>query len=245
MYIATDETVPHRTCQNKDHILKVMFLTAVARPQYNEDGICTFDGKIGMFPFVDYIPAQRASRNRAQGVIVTTPFSIIQNKYREFMVNKVTIPTIKNKWQDRNRNIVTQQNGAPAHIRVDDAEFVAAATTGLRNTSLKLQPPKSPDINVLDLSFFRALQAAQWRQESAPTIDGLIHQVYDAFEEPKIDFAFITRQTCMNDILKAYGNNYYKISHIGKNKLLQRGELPIRVAATPSALHVFNIDIFA
>jgi hypothetical protein len=97
---------------------------------------------------------------------------------------------------------------------------------------------------VLDLSFFRALQAAQWRQESARTIDGLIQQVYDAFEEfdpRKIDFGFITLQTCMNDILKAYGNNNYKISHIGKNELLRRGELPIRVAATPSALHVFNM----
>jgi hypothetical protein len=79
LYIATDKTVPHRTCQNKDHILKVMFLTAVAWPRYNEDEICTFDGKIGMFPFVDYIPAQRASRNRAQGVIVTTPFSVTKN----------------------------------------------------------------------------------------------------------------------------------------------------------------------
>jgi hypothetical protein len=45
----------------------------------------------------------------------------------------------------------------------------------------------------------------------------------------------------MNDILKAYGKNTYKISHIGKNELLQQGELPTRVAATPSALHVFNI----
>jgi hypothetical protein len=32
LYIATDETVPHRTCQNKDYKLKVMFLNAVARP---------------------------------------------------------------------------------------------------------------------------------------------------------------------------------------------------------------------
>jgi hypothetical protein len=32
LYIATDKTDPHRTCQNKDHIMKVMFLTAVARP---------------------------------------------------------------------------------------------------------------------------------------------------------------------------------------------------------------------
>jgi hypothetical protein len=47
------------------------------------------------------------------------------------MENKV-IPAIKDKWPDRNRNIVIQQDGAQAHIRgVDDAEFVAAATTGL------------------------------------------------------------------------------------------------------------------
>jgi hypothetical protein len=151
LYIATDETVPDRTCQNKDHIMKVMFLTAVARPRFNEDGICTFDGKIGMFPFVDYIPAQRTSVNRPRGAIVTSPFSVTKNKYREFMVTKV-IPAIKNKWPDRNRNIIIQQDGAPAHIESNDAEFVAAATTGLWNISLELQPPKSPDVNVLDLS---------------------------------------------------------------------------------------------
>jgi hypothetical protein len=46
----------------------------------------------------------------------------------------------------------------------------------------------------------------------------------------------------MNDILlKASVNNNYKISHIGKNRLLRWGEPPIRDAATPSALHVFNM----
>ncbi len=74
--------------------------------------------------------------------------------------------------------------------------------------SLELQPPKLPDMNVLDSSFYGALQTAQWQQESAHTIDGLIQQVNDAFEEfdpQKIDFGFMTLQTCMNDILKVYG----------------------------------------
>ncbi len=96
LYIATNETVPHQTCKNKDHIMKVMVLTAVARPRFYVDRICTFDGKTGMFPFVDYIPARQASRNCAQGVIVSTPFSVRKNKYREFVVNKV-IPAIKDK----------------------------------------------------------------------------------------------------------------------------------------------------
>ena len=71
------------------------------------------------------------------------------------MVTKV-IPAIKDNWPDRNRNIIIQQDGAPAHIGENDAEFVAAGTRGLRNIKLKLQPPKSPDVNVLDLSFLRA-----------------------------------------------------------------------------------------
>ena len=108
-----------------------------------------------MFPFVEYIPAQRASRSRPRGAIVTTPFSVTKNKYREFMVTKV-IAAIKDNWLDRNRNIIIQQDGAPAHIGENDAEFVAAGTRGLWNIKLELQPPKSPDVNVLDVSFLRA-----------------------------------------------------------------------------------------
>ena len=89
-----------------------------------------FDGKIGMFPFVEYIPAQRASRNRPRGAIVTTPFSVTKNKYREFMVTKV-IAAINDNWPDRNHNIIIQQDGAPVHIGENDAEFVAAGTRGL------------------------------------------------------------------------------------------------------------------
>ena len=31
--------------------LGVMFITAVARSRYNEEGVCTFDGKLRIFPF--------------------------------------------------------------------------------------------------------------------------------------------------------------------------------------------------
>ena len=123
--------------------------------QFNEDGVCTFDGKIGMFPFVEYIPAQQASRNCPRGAIVTTPFSVTKNNYREFMVTKV-IPAIKDNWPDRNCNMIIQQDGAPAHIGDNNAELVAAGTRGLWNIKLELQPPKSPDGNVLDVSFLRA-----------------------------------------------------------------------------------------
>ena len=44
------------------------------------------------------------------------------------------------------------------------------------------QPAKSPDTNVLDLSFFRALQAKQWSLGSETTVDGLVAQVLQAFK---------------------------------------------------------------
>jgi hypothetical protein len=68
------------------------------------------------------------------------------------MITKV-FPAIKQKWPDRNRNIVIQQDGASAHIDENDPQFVAAATSGNWNISLMTQSPKLPDLNVLDLSF--------------------------------------------------------------------------------------------
>ena len=57
LYIARREEVPTRRCQNRDHLIKVMFLAAVARPRFDADGVCTFDGKIGMFPFIESVAA--------------------------------------------------------------------------------------------------------------------------------------------------------------------------------------------
>jgi transposase-like protein len=51
-YLVPDEIDPHRTVQNKNAIVKVMFLSAVARPRFDEQGNCTFDGKLGVWAFV-------------------------------------------------------------------------------------------------------------------------------------------------------------------------------------------------
>jgi len=46
------EDDPHRTVQNKNRIGKVMFLTTLGRPIYDDEGNCIFDGKIGVWAFV-------------------------------------------------------------------------------------------------------------------------------------------------------------------------------------------------
>ena len=108
-----------------------MFLAAVARPRYHAEGVCTFDGEIGMFPFIERVAAQRTSKNREKGAIETKLLPVNKkNRYREFMIEKV-VPAIKDKWPDQDRNIVIQhQDGASAHIDEFDPAFCAAATSG-------------------------------------------------------------------------------------------------------------------
>jgi hypothetical protein len=55
-YMTHDEEDPHRTVRNKNYIEKVMFLCAVANPQYDEEENCTFDDKLGIWPFIREVP---------------------------------------------------------------------------------------------------------------------------------------------------------------------------------------------
>jgi hypothetical protein len=68
-YLLPEEDVPIRSIQNKNCIEKVMFLTAVARPRFNNAGNAIFSGKIGIWPFVKEIPAARRSDNRPKGTL--------------------------------------------------------------------------------------------------------------------------------------------------------------------------------
>ena len=243
MYLVPGETPPTRTVGHKSHILKVMFLVAVARPRYNDDDECTFDGKIGAWPFVERVAARRSSVNRPAGTVETKPVSVTKAKYREFLIEKV-IPAIREKWPERERVVVIQQDGASSHIRQDDEAFVAAATQGTWNVTLLTQPAQSPDTNLLDLTFFRALQSSQWDHGFANDINGLITQVmraYNEFPPRKIDFGFLTLASCMDEIICSNGENSYSIPHMGKERLLEAGTLPVRVTASPNAIAVARL----
>lgn len=66
-YVLPEESEPERTVQNTNNNGKVMFLTVVAKPRYNDNGEETFDGKIGTWAFVKEIEAVRTSQNRVRG----------------------------------------------------------------------------------------------------------------------------------------------------------------------------------
>ncbi|GAA0148874.1 hypothetical protein LIER_36814 [Lithospermum erythrorhizon] len=153
-YLHPFEEEPLRTVQSKNFIGKVMFLAAIARPRFDNDGNEVFSGKIGIFPFVKKEAAQRRSCNRA-------------------------------------------------------AAFREASFASGYDIRLVCQPPNSPDLNILDLGFFSAIQSLQ-RKACARTFEQLVLAVQKAFEDyppKKVNHVFVTLQLCIQEIMKFNGSN--------------------------------------
>ena len=232
-YLLPDEDDPVRTCQSKNFIGKVMFLAAMARPRFDDEGNETFSGKIGVFPFVTIQPAQRRSRNRDAGTMETKPItSVKRDDIRRCLLEKV-IPKIHEKWprEDVGKVIFIQQDNARTHVAPSDEQFRAAASQNGFDIRLMCQPPNSPDLNILDLGFFSAIQALQ--HKSCPkNVEELIHEVNKSFEEysaRRINHIFLTLQLCMQEIMRVRGSNNYKIPHMKKEALEREALLPKQI----------------
>lgn len=119
---------------------------------------------------------------RVRGDLVMKPItSITREVIRDFMINKV-LPVIRAKWprEDVGRPIFIQQDNAPSHLKLDDPEFCEAAKQDGFDICLICQPPNSLDFNILDLGFFRAIQAIQYKM-NAKTIEALVPAVQEVF----------------------------------------------------------------
>ena len=94
-YLAPGEQEPHRTCQNKQFISKIMFMCAVSRPLFGVNGEVLFDGKIGIFPFTEQVAAKRSSKNRKAGTLETKAIeSITKDVTRDCFINKVMFASL-------------------------------------------------------------------------------------------------------------------------------------------------------
>ena len=66
-YLGAGEPEPAIYTKHKRHITKVMCLCAVARPRMCPDSRSMWDGKIGIWPFAEWVPAKRSSKHRVAG----------------------------------------------------------------------------------------------------------------------------------------------------------------------------------
>ncbi|KAL7578224.1 hypothetical protein ACA910_012647 [Epithemia clementina (nom. ined.)] len=242
-YLADDEDLPTRSVKHKSHITKVQFLCAVARPRFDNTTISWFDGKLGIWPIGDWVPAAMSSANRPRGTLVWKNKNVNHEVYRYLLIKKL-IPAILEKWPaaQRTNTIRIQQDGAKSHIKENDEEFKIALSESGLNACLFTQPANSPDLNLCDLGFFRAIQSAN--DEAMTCENDLIQAVQRAYQEyPKelLNKTWLTLQSVMNSILEAHGNNNYTIIHMNKNGLEKKDLLPTVLNVTEHA-QVFTED---
>jgi hypothetical protein len=234
-YLWQDEKFPHRVSKNKCFVTKVMFLACVARPRFDSNGNCVFDGKVKIFPFRKKVPAERSSINRPAGTLETKPITVTRDVTRRAFIEEL-LPAIRSKWPSKEEHIVIQQDNARPHVGVSDQQFVEASARDDCNIQIKFQPANSPDLNILDLGFFSAIQSLQ--QIICNTIDELIAAVHQAFSEypvQKLEANFLTLQSVMLEVMKSNGGNEYNLLHLKKDTLRRSRRLP-RTLTCPSSL---------
>ncbi|KAM3341362.1 hypothetical protein P3S68_028997 [Capsicum galapagoense] len=170
--------------------------------------------RIVLFSFVVKEPAKRNSKNRTARTMETKPIqSVTKDITRACLIEKV-LPAIRVKWptSDSNNPIFLQQDNKRPHIGNNDLEFIEAARQDGFDIRLCFQPWNSPDLNVLDLGFYRAIQSLQY--EKAPkNVDELVEAVERSFDEMKpkqLNHVFPTLQSCMIEVMKDSGGNNYK-----------------------------------
>ena len=90
MYLALEETIPVRKCQNKRFMRKLMFLVAVSKPRRNYRTKKFFDGKLKCFPLTKQIMEKRTIEKRKIGDMITTEImSVTKDVIKGVIINKL------------------------------------------------------------------------------------------------------------------------------------------------------------
>jgi len=109
---------------------KVTLLFAIACPRYHENRVCMFDGKIGIWTFIQKTPALRNSINRPLGTMIMTNLQVTKQSYADMILNNV-IPAIREKLPvgvNGSNTVYIQHNNTSTHFGRNYAPFLDAAT---------------------------------------------------------------------------------------------------------------------
>jgi hypothetical protein len=178
-----------------------------------------------------WVADQRSSKNRPTGTTETHTIKVTKDITRLWYMNDVVTAIIAQWPAGYGKDITINQDNTPPHPLVENQELLeyfaelAKPENGGWNIKLICQPVTSPDMNILDLGLFRALQSVQ-QANPANTKDELIAVVRDTFKNfslEKCKKVWSTLQVVMDAVLHANGNNDYKLPHPGKT---QQSDVP-------------------
>jgi hypothetical protein len=248
------EKAPQRHVKHKKYMSKVMFLCAIARPRFDYNKQCWWDGKLGMWPIGYYDKAKRSSVNRPAGTRVWVNDSMDHERFRMMIIDDL-IPAIQalwpiGEWHDPNFKIIVQQDGAGAHPKSWKDDIIQGTLKELEQNgnftkgkiTFEAQPPNSPDTNICDLGLFNAIQSAYYLNAPKNHIEiiNLVQKTYNEYPRSKIDRIFVTLMSVYNSIIEHYGDNFYKIAHINKDKMEKEGNLPRELQLSENAIRILD-----
>ena len=105
------------------------------------------------------------------------------------------------------------------------------------------QAANSPDINLLDLQFFRAIQSSNDAEpKNEEELIQAVSMVYESYLQNKSNHTWLTLQFCFNQIIKHNGDNNYNIDYISKEKLEWIGQLPDVMDVVEDMAQLFNMN---
>ncbi|GMF12700.1 unnamed protein product [Phytophthora lilii] len=224
----------------RDKKTKVMFMAAVARPQWDPQKNAYFDGKIGTWPFVRE-EIQHEVPERAFVALETVTKDDVQR-----MITDLIVPAIRLKMPAHLMQgpIYIQQDSAKIRS-TGDAMFAEEGRKEGWNIQMQNLPPYSPDFTVMDNTLFKAIQAGI-RMVPPPTLGssvsgltelmGAVERGFASLTGDQINDAFLSLQKAMECTMRVQGSNTYELGATSKEQLQFEGSLPVSILCDPEAM---------
>ena len=88
------------------------------------------------------------------------------------------------------------------------------------NVELYTQAANSPDVNLLDLGFFQAIQSFNDAvPKNKEQLIQSVHEAYKNYPQKRLNHTWLTLESVFNQIILCSGDNNYNIEHLLKEKL--------------------------
>ena len=230
-FLPCEERPKKRTVMHKSHTEKIMFLAAIGRPEtFRVDGTDhTWDGKIGIFPFVKWSPA----KSREKGTPVMEDVSVDAAAYLDVMTREGgLLSTLKSQAPYlKNMRVIIQHDGAKPHNCKGNLDKLNEyGQQDGWNIVIDTQPPQSPDLNKCDLSFFHSMQrATNMLKASNTTREKLLESVklaYKNYDPLILERIEGIQHEIYRRVLENDGGNQFDMPHSGVRKRQKLGHDP-------------------
>ncbi|KAJ8524163.1 hypothetical protein ON010_g16955 [Phytophthora cinnamomi] len=237
----------------RDKKTKVMFMAAVARPQWDPQKNEYFDGKIGTWPFVREELQMQEEDLKPSHQLPERTFVALESVTKDDvqrMITELIVPAIRQKMPVHLMQgpIYIQQDSAKIRS-AGDAMFADEGRKDGWNIKMQNLPPYSPDFTVMDNNLFKPIQAALKTPPppalgAAVAVSGLtelmsgVERGFASLTRDQINDAFLSLQKAMECTMRVQGSNTYELGPTGKEQLQFDGSLPVSILCDPDALVV-------